>query len=99
VITDETRGFWRVQTETAHYELDLDERTLVRLPGESTSDFIASSMRRDGEVIPLLQVLNQIVVGEDMYLLIQVREDGTSTVRRTTPVVDMERVLTTEKGR
>lgn len=73
-----------VTTETGTvYLIDNEAMTATRLidhPGR---------LRRDGEAIRLLQTVSP-VVGESMVMLLDLRRDGVTTVRTTSPVVKIE---------
>jgi hypothetical protein len=90
-------GSWCVITETSSYVLDLDAGgtgTLVRRAGTGQGfapeavDLpppLAVELRRDGESIPV-HWAEVPVVGRPWTLLLDVRRDGLSTLRRTTIV-------------
>lgn len=85
-------GTWLIQTETSSYVTDRDAATLQRLPGEGAGmdpDLpgmaCVEMLRKDGEIIPLLDV-DICVVGERAMLLIDVRGDGVPTSRHTSVV-------------
>ena len=89
-------GQWLITTQTSSYWLDLDLRMLLRLHREIAEpgwEVMKAQLRKDGEAVPLLAV-EHAVVGEEAIFVIDVRGDGVVTVRRTTPVVKMERVET-----
>lgn len=72
-----------VQTENSTYEIDLKAMTARRLPG--VAEF-SRPLRRDEETLPLLHC-GPINVGECIDMLIQIRDDGVLTARRTSPVI------------
>lgn len=85
-------GTWLIQTEMSSYVIDRDADTLQRLPGQGAGmdpdlPGIAwvESLRKDGEIVPLLGI-DVCVVGERAMLLIDVRGDGFSTSRHTSVV-------------
>lgn len=79
-------GVWAVSTETATYLVDLDGRTLQRTPAQEAPEGTSvSTLRRDTEVLPLLE-LGRCAVGWPMTLIVDVRGDGVATLRRTTIV-------------
>lgn len=68
------------------YELDLEAKTVQRLPGDG-----ANQLRRDNEVTPLLDLpYGGPVVGQPLILEIDVRGDGVSTLCTTTQVTRIE---------
>jgi hypothetical protein len=80
-------GKWRITTwSQSQYEIDLDEMTFRRSPGPE-----ASNLRRDGDTFKLLSIITCVegVLGEFM---IDLREDGISTYRRTTAIEKIEEV-------
>lgn len=81
-----------VFTETSAYLLDYDAMTATRLPGRGAgldpqmgTEPLLADLRRDAEAIALLEKPT-LVVGQPMTLLLRVREDGITTVRRTTNI-------------
>ena len=88
-------GRWRVLTETASYELDLDagtaRRTPLAVPNDASGWAPVADLRRDGEAIPLIWVL-RCRVGEPMLLALDVCNDGALTFRLTTPVALIQRL-------
>ena len=88
-------GRWRVRTETASYDLDLDagtaQRTPLALPIDDSGWAPVADLRRDGEAIPLIGVL-RCRVGEPMLLALDIRNDETVTFRLTTAVVLIRRL-------
>ena len=83
-------GRWLVATESSAYILDLDARTARRSPGYgvgpvSNGHVHLSQMRRDEAPIPLEEIIT-LEVGKPMLLLLDVREDGVLTLRRSTIV-------------
>jgi hypothetical protein len=85
-----------VTTHTAVYLLDPHARTATRHPRQDAHEpaaFMVARLRRDGEVVPLLAVL-QLQIGWPMILGLDVRGDGLLTVRCSTPVVVIEPVDT-----
>jgi hypothetical protein len=89
-----TPGRWRVWTEHSCYLVDLHEGWIER---ESDAGLglhpraaslpplpeRASELRRDRVRIPLLEMY-RCEVGEPMLMLLQIRDDGVTTLRRTT---------------
>lgn len=84
-LDDRTGGRWSVHTDSSSYELDLDARTGVRIPG-TAPQVRAARLRKDFETWQLLQLIN-CEVGRPMRLLIKgVAASGSPTVRTTTTV-------------
>lgn len=80
-----------VSTQTSAYLINQEEGWIQRVPGDPDAvrdpAFRVAACRLDGERIPLIKMLSDITVGEDLVMLINVVGDGeTVTVRRTTPV-------------
>ena len=87
-LKGETEGVWRVTTASGSvYEIDLDNKLVVRQPGEG-----ASLLRKDDYVTPLLEVV-MVEVGTMLELMIQLRDDEVSTYRRGTAVESIERIV------
>lgn len=92
-LTDEDAGRWQVTTETTIYLLDLDRRTMLRVPGagagvqrDPTGGHIAvTALPADHRTVPLEQLVH-CQLGESMYLLIEPWGDGSVMVRGSTPV-------------
>jgi hypothetical protein len=85
-------GTWLIQTEMSSYVIDRDAATLQRVPGQGVGmdpelPGIAwvETLRKDGEIVPLLGI-DVCVVGERAMLLIDVRGDGFPTSRHTSVV-------------
>lgn len=74
----------RIFTATGSiHEIDYQSGTYVRLIGGF------STLRRDGEFVPLVRATRP-VVGEPMIMLLRVREDGVLTTRMTSAVTRIE---------
>lgn len=73
-----------IRTVFSTYLLDPQARTVTRL---STGE--GHKLRRDGEPIHLYG-WTEPAVGREMMLLVQVREDGMKTARRTSYVMSVE---------
>ncbi len=90
-------GRWQVTTETSTYLLDLDARLVTRVPdaGAGTPDGLSgvsiASLRRDHEPIPLIELV-RCEPGQPMRVLLDVREDGISTMRTTTTVRNIRKL-------
>ena len=84
-------GRWRVVTQTASYDIDVDNELVRRNPRDDPNpEWPQALMRKDGDVVPLIEVL-QCEVGQPMHLLIMVSDDPKciGTLRMTTPVVEI----------
>ncbi len=79
-------------TQTSRHLIDLNARTITRIDGAGAPTAAAgctvSALRRDREAVPLLK-LHHCEVGLPMELLLQVRDDCVTTMRRTTPVIEI----------
>jgi hypothetical protein len=95
-LTDDDTGRWQITTETSIYLLDLDARTMLRVPGAGVGvqrdptrgHIVVTALATDHEVVPLVQVLH-CRRGESMYLLTEPRRDGSVVLRGTTPVCEI----------
>jgi hypothetical protein len=91
-------GKWRVTTETSVHLIDYDNMMVTRLPGEGGPAVphlpppTVSDLRKDAEALPLLEV-PEPVVGERLPLYVQIRDDGVPTIRLTTYVQAVEKVV------
>ncbi|WP_018771412.1 hypothetical protein [Arthrobacter sp. 162MFSha1.1] len=96
-ITDDMRGAYCFRTSSGTlYRIDLDSRCLVRLksdqaPTQDYADLAVSDLRRDGDEIPLLAVV-QLEIGERGHLFLDIRGDGVATFRDTTPVISIQQL-------
>lgn len=97
-LTDEMTGSFAVRTSSGTlYAVHLGSpREVVRLsndqlPTPSYAHLLAADLRRDGEAIKLLQIV-EMQVGRPGLLLLDVRRDGVLTVRSTTSVVSISRL-------
>jgi hypothetical protein len=84
---------YRVTTETSAYLIDPDARTATRLAGHGSQsghdgDVMVAELRRDGEPVPIVAI-STLVIGQPMVLLLRLREDGSPTLRTTTPIQDI----------
>lgn len=92
-LVDTDHGQYNVTTEMSTYAIDMDARTLLRLP--DTDD--ASDLRRDGHLVELLAV-DFCAVGEPALWTINLDVPGVPyTTRLSTPVVSIRRL--TANGR
>ncbi|MFD1211118.1 hypothetical protein ACFQ36_03550 [Arthrobacter sp. GCM10027362] len=87
----------RTASGTAYLvDLTSPDRTVTRLkqefPGvpDEEGDFPVSALRRDGEPIPLIQVIHLVVGCRGDYLLDLIQDGRTLTRRTTTPIVSIE---------
>jgi hypothetical protein len=86
-----------VETETAVYILDREAELLRRFP-RSEPQFVEDSphtlpaavaaLRKDTEAIPF-KLLAPLELGKPAQFLLEIRDDGVSTVRTTTDVVKL----------
>jgi hypothetical protein len=91
-LMDTASGAYRVLTQSAEYLIDLDRKVLRRIPGDGGGEFEVALLRRDIELITLLQVV-ECTVGRPMSLLIDLHVLGVPyTARNTTPVVSIKPV-------
>lgn len=98
-ITDDMTGSFAVRTSSGSlYRIDLDSmpRHIVRLsedrpPTADYSDVAPSRLRKDGLEIPLIMI-TELTVGRPGRLWLDIRSDGISTFRETTPVVSISRL-------
>lgn len=74
----------RVTTEASVYDIDLVAMTLTRHAGADASD-----LRKDGETVPLIEVVS-CEVGHRGVFLVDVRGDGIATARYTTLITSIE---------
>ncbi|WP_148040163.1 hypothetical protein [Cryobacterium tepidiphilum] len=87
---DSTHGAYRVVTAASRYLIDLDRMVVRREPRAENPE--GSLLRRDDELITLLDILD-CTVGRPMRLHIDLHVLGVpSTLRCSTPVVSIERV-------
>lgn len=71
-----------------------EHKTLARLPGAteahpSMDGHEVQAMRRDGEAIPVLEIL-RLEVGKPALYTLDLRGDGVITLRTTSEVVSIE---------
>ncbi|TQL60973.1 hypothetical protein FB474_2376 [Oryzihumus leptocrescens] len=89
-----TAGRWRVRTETAVYDIDLDAAWICRHPANEqrggAHDARVAALRLDDTPIPLVTV-HQCQLGAPMILVLDLRGDGILTVRLSTEVLTIER--------
>lgn len=92
-LCDDVTGLFEILTQTATYLLDLDECTLTRYPDRpaTTGAYLAAPLRKDGLDLPLLKIL-RCALGAPLLVLVDVRGDGVSTLRQSTPVRRIERL-------
>lgn len=89
-----------VSTQTSTYLVNQEEGWVQRVPGDvATDEFMSVGLRMDGERIPLLDI-NDIEVGKDMIMALDIVGDGqTVTLRHTTPVKEIVDVTAPEESR
>jgi hypothetical protein len=89
-LAGQTTGSYLVETEASYHLIDLDARTVTRTRiGER--GFEPSHLRRDGSEINLVDV--DASVGSGMILILDLRGDGIPTVRLSTDVVRIRRLI------
>jgi hypothetical protein len=79
--------------ETSTYMIDLDAGQSIRVPdaGLGLPPARVAAMRRDHESVRLISV-TRAEVGEPLLLMLDVRQDGVVTVRRSTLVRQIRRL-------
>lgn len=91
-LMDSTAGAYRVLTKSSEYLIDLDREALRRIPGDGAGEFEVALLRRDIELVTLLEIV-ECTVGVPMSLVIDLHVLGVPfTFRNTTPVVSIEPV-------
>jgi hypothetical protein len=81
---DSASGVFVVTTRSSTYVVDLDRMTVSRRPGHHEHE--VASMRRDGEMLPLLLV-EECTVGRCLLLIVDLSlPDAAWTLRASTPV-------------
>lgn len=100
-LTDEMSGSFAVRTSSGTlYAIHLDSpREVVRLaedqnPTPEYAQLPAADLRRDGEAIRLLKIV-EMQVGRRGLMWLDVRLDGIPTLRGTTPVLSITCLRTT----
>jgi len=81
-LTDQDDGAWVLHTENSRQLLDLDARTVTRLP---QAPGLLSDLRRDGQDVPLLKVVH-CRRGDSAAFILDLRADGVVTLRSTSVV-------------
>lgn len=83
----------KVTTETSVYEFTIEEgqQFMTRLPQEweVPEGVYRNVLRRDGERMKVVS-LEPVEVGRPMIMMIDLRQDGVLTLRRTTLVTKVE---------
>lgn len=65
----------------------MTKRVVTRSPDDDVAgQWPIARLREEGLSLPLLHVLGEVRAGEEMHLMLQLREDGHPTHRMTTPV-------------
>lgn len=89
-LMDSTDGAYRVVTTDSSYLVDLDRMVIRRTPRSQDPD--GTLLRRDDELVALLQIV-ECSVGALMRLLVDLHVLGAPfTARTTTPVCSIDRV-------
>lgn len=94
LLNDDSTGSYAVRTASGtFYAIDLDPplREIMRLTKERTpsspyDQLPAADLRRDGETVKLLKII-EIQVGRCGHMVLDVRRDGVPTLRTTTEVL------------
>jgi hypothetical protein len=90
-LMDQSRGFYRVRTESSCYFISLDLNVFRRHPAAGSPTEIAA-LRRDRDQIDLLAVW-ECKVGSPMLLVADLHLPFVPfTLRRSMPVVSIERL-------
>lgn len=86
------RGRVRFLTITgSRYDIDLDAGLLQRTTGTPVDpEWPSAELRHDNEVIDLLEVYGDFVIGTEVQLVIQLPGRPFVTVRRPTTMVEVE---------
>lgn len=101
-LADDTTGVFVVSTETSSYVMDLSARTALRIPGAGAGSVpdlppaALSDLRRDGEALPIRMLL-LCEVGKPMCIVVDLRGDDVTTLRRTTLVRSIEPLETQDE--
>ena len=76
----------RVTTENGSvYLIDLDRDTVTRtIVGHASTD-----LRRDGEEVRFIRIPYPPTIGRSFTMVLDLREDGSETIRTTSHVVDV----------
>jgi hypothetical protein len=82
----QARDVITVNTENSTYLLDLEEMNVRRIPGDGP---YSGPLRRDDETLTLVELPVPPQVGESMVMVLQIRDDGVVTIRRTSPVISI----------
>jgi hypothetical protein len=105
-ITDDMDGAYCFRTSSGTLyllDLDADPRHIVRLrgdrpPAEDYANLAVADLRKDGQTIPLLAVV-ELCLGKRGQLFLDVRGDGIPTYRDTTPLVSISPLLAEQATR
>ena len=98
-LFDDDTGRWQITTQTSIHLLDLDQRTVTRIPGAAAEHGVRPQTGPTYAVATLagdrqtqsLYLLLQCLVGEPMYLYTDADPTGI-TLRGTTPVREIRRL-------
>jgi hypothetical protein len=94
------QGAFKIRTSSGSlYRIDLttEPRTIVRLaedlpPTDNYSHLVPSELRMDAEEIPLIGIV-RLAVGQRGEMWLDIRGDGVLTIRDTTPVLSISRLV------
>lgn len=87
---DSTTGAYRVITRASTYVIDLDRRVIRRTP--RTGDADGSLLRRDDELVMLIEII-ECTVGRRLVMLLDLHVLGVpATARASTTVMSIERI-------
>jgi hypothetical protein len=95
-LMDETRGAFLVRSQSSEYVISLDLNVVRRLPYAFVHE--VASLRRDGQQMDLLQIL-ECTVGREMLVLVDMHlPDVPFTARRSTTVVAIRKLTDEEEA-
>ena len=96
-LMDQAHGSYLVRTTSSRYVISLDLRVFTRYPGTGPPTEVAA-LRRDHGQIDLLSVY-ECTVGKSMELIVDLHlPDVPFTVRRSMPVVSIDRLSDEEEA-
>ena len=96
-LMDESRGVYLVRTTASRYLISLDLNIVRRHPNAGPPTVVAS-LRRDHEQLDLLAIY-ECTVGLEMELIVDLHiSDVPFTLRRSMPVVSIERLSDAEEA-
>ena len=89
-ISKDTKGLWRVYTETSSYVLDLDEKRAIRLEEKDGKTY----GNNDTEIKKILKMktwfpfkIARAIIGMPMFMWVPSEEDPKQTVERQSTTV------------